>query len=468
MVLDPATASARDVDPPLDDASLRNNVRRQHDWEPLVVEGTLPAEVEGTWIRTGPGIFERFGRRVEHAFEADGVLVGLRIANGRAEGAVKVVEGPGWREEERVQASLYGSTAPWWRRLANGLRVRAKATGNTSLMHWQGRTFALMEASGPLEIDPRTLATLGPVDFDGVVRGAFSAHPHRVDRRRTTFNFGLRYGPRPALDLFAFPDRGQPRRLGRVPLPWNAMLHDFAVTDRHAVFVVCPMKARLLRAVLGWRGISGIFAWDADAEAQLVVVPLGDVERSVRIPIAPRFVFHLANAYEEHGEIVVDVVQYPDAAIVTAISGSNEEHRGGRAHLQRLRVDPAARRLRSDEPLWDASCEFPIVAPAQVGEPYDALWLVAGEGDARGLARLDPRSGAVDGWLAPRGNLATEPMHVASRNGPGYLVSLVLDATIPESYFAVFDAGAVSAGPLARIWMSQPLHATYHGVHIPA
>jgi all-trans-8'-apo-beta-carotenal 15,15'-oxygenase len=456
--------------PAFDDSSLRSTVGRFHAWEPLRTEGTLPAELRGTWIRTGPGVFERFGRRVEHAFEADGVLVGLRIADGRAEGSVRVVESPGYRAEQRAEASLHGSTASWWRRIGNGLRRRTKATGNTSLMHWQDRTFALMESAGPLEIDTRTLDTRGLVDFGGVVSGPFSAHPHRVATRRSTFNFGLHYGPRPFLELYALPDTGHARRLGRVALPWNGMVHDFAVTEHHAVFIICPVKLRVLRAALGVRGFSGIFRWDPHAEAQLLIVPLADIEHPLRLPIEPRFVFHLANAHERGRELVVDLVQYPDLEVLTALSGNSDEPRRSRSRLQRLRVDLASRTLRADETLWDAACEFPIVPAAQVGAPYEALWVTSGDATARGITRIDPRSAAVEEWRPDAGTLATEPMFVP-RDAPssidGWLVSLTLDATRPESCFAVLDAAAPSAGPIARIWMGQALHSTYHGVHVP-
>ena len=377
-----------------------------------------------------------------------------------------MVEGPGYREEQRVAKALYGSTAPRWRRIANGLRGRTKATGNTALLRWQDRTLALMEAGGPLEIDPGTLDTKGPFDFGGVVTGPFSAHPHRLASRRTTFNFGLEYGRVASLVLYALPDVGPARRLGNVALPWNGMVHDFAITERHAVFVICPIKIRMVRALLGWAGISGIFGWYPDAGAQLLVVPLDDLEHPIRIPIDTRFVFHLANAFERDGELAVDLVQYPDADVLGSLSGNSTQERRSRSQLQRLRVDLRGKKLIEDAPLWDHGCEFPVIPPAQLGGSYDALWMIHGSKDARGIVRVDPRDGSAKAWAAERGLLATEPMFVPRSGHEGWIVSLVLDATIPESFFAVLDASDPAAGPIARIWMGQPLHYTYHGVRV--
>src|SRR6185295_13889150 len=57
---------------------------RQHGFEPLEVEGTLPAELRGTLFRNGPGQFGQFGRRYGHPFEGDGAVTAIRLGGGRA------------------------------------------------------------------------------------------------------------------------------------------------------------------------------------------------------------------------------------------------------------------------------------------------------------------------------------------------------------------------------------------------
>ena len=100
-------------------AALTRNLRREHGFEPMEVEGTLPPDLEGTLYRVGPGLFERFGRRVNHPFEADGAMSAVRIADGQAKGAVRVVRGRGFQEEERAGRHLYSSRARLVDRLSN-------------------------------------------------------------------------------------------------------------------------------------------------------------------------------------------------------------------------------------------------------------------------------------------------------------------------------------------------------------
>ena len=100
------------------------SIAREHGFVPLRVEGGLPPELEGTLVRTGPGLYESFGQRVAHSFEADGALMGVRLSGGKAEGAVRIVESEGLLEERRRGRPLFGSRAPALTRLSTASRER--------------------------------------------------------------------------------------------------------------------------------------------------------------------------------------------------------------------------------------------------------------------------------------------------------------------------------------------------------
>src|SRR4051812_8636557 len=65
---------------------------REHGFEPLRVEGQLPAALSGALYRTGPALFSSYGTRYGHWFDGDGAVSAVRFADGRAEGAVKLVQ----------------------------------------------------------------------------------------------------------------------------------------------------------------------------------------------------------------------------------------------------------------------------------------------------------------------------------------------------------------------------------------
>ena len=153
-------------------------VTREHGFEPLTVEGTLPSCLSGTLYRNGPGRFEVSGQRVPHPFDGDGAVDAIRISGGQAHHALRMVNNPSLAVESRLGRPLGGFGLKSDRPLLDLLRRRFRNAANTSVLPWQGRLFALWEAGLPTEVDPENLETLGETDL-GIIPETFSAHPHR-------------------------------------------------------------------------------------------------------------------------------------------------------------------------------------------------------------------------------------------------------------------------------------------------
>ena len=86
MVAAPTTppSSRGSVSGPIEGRALvahlwSSDLPREHDFEPLTIEGTLPRSLRGTLYRNGPGQFGQFGTRYTHPFEADGAVTAVRI-----------------------------------------------------------------------------------------------------------------------------------------------------------------------------------------------------------------------------------------------------------------------------------------------------------------------------------------------------------------------------------------------------
>src|SRR5262245_39764286 len=271
---------------------LFRDVPREHGFEPLRVEGALPRELAGALYRTGPGLFGSFGQSYDHLFESDGAVSAVRLADGRAAGALRVVQSRGLAEERAAGRPLYGSAAPRLRRIANALGPRAKNVANTNVVSWKGRLFGLVESSRPTELAPDTLATLGETDLGGAVFETFTAHPHLVAARRAIYGFGVRFGRAPALAIYELPARGAARRLGEVALASNTVVHDFIATERHLVFAIGPARLRALRILLGEASADRFFAWEPDRGSEIIAVPIDAPSEVVRFRTEPFFVWH--------------------------------------------------------------------------------------------------------------------------------------------------------------------------------
>jgi all-trans-8'-apo-beta-carotenal 15,15'-oxygenase len=452
-------------------AALRQNLRRPHGFEPLEVEGTVPEDLRGCLYRVGPGLFERFGVTVAHPFEADAAMHAVRFGE-RTEGAVRVLESAGYLEEQAAGRRLYGTGAGWLRNFSGNFRRRSKNTANTSVWLHDGQLYALMEGGRPTKIDRDSLAVLGEEDFDGVLRSTFSAHPHRVAALATSFNFGVRYGREHLLDVYAMPDHGGARRLTSVAMPWSALVHDFIATQTHLIFAICPVRIAIFRALLGVTNFERLLVWEPERGTQLLIVPLADPDAVVRIEAEPLWVWHFVNAFDDAGELVVDLCRYADFGTLAAIrTGRDKATEASLPLFHRARIDARRKRMTSEQ-RHDAPAEFPRVHPRVAGARHRFAYILGAE-DGRDCIRvLEVESGRASTWLPEHPTALSEPIPVVRGDRPGdergvWLLTTGLDEARERSFIAVLDAENLERGPIAKAWFDQPLPLSFHGAFDP-
>jgi all-trans-8'-apo-beta-carotenal 15,15'-oxygenase len=428
---------------------------REHGFEPLRVEGRIPDGVHGTLYRCGPARFSIGGEPYLHWFDADGAVTAVRFGK-EVEGATRVVETRWLRTERAANRQLYRSYA----QLGRGWRrwfTLPKNPANISVMPWDGQLLALWEAGLPIALDRDTLETQGETTLDGQIGPTFSAHPHRV--AGTLFNFGVRYGAKFTLDLYAF--NHKPQRIGSLPLPRPTLIHDFIATQRHLIFFCPPIRLRVARLLAGFAPFDDNLAWEPQHGTEVVVVPLDDPDQPIRFTVPPFFQWHFINAWEERAGILkVDYIPYDDFE-------TNDWF--GRAPYDPPTPPPASRYARATldlaaktmevETLSTAFCEFPAIHPADAGVWHDRVWfLCLDKGLPPALCRFDPAT--RDMRTVPLGSehVPSEPVVVGK-----HVLSLVYDGTRDASYVAVIDAERAEDGPVARIWFDHAIPFPFHG-----
>lgn len=442
---------------------LLKSLSRAHGFEPLRVEGRIPDALRGTLFRAGAGLLERFGKRVGHPVEADGAITAVRFDENGAQGACRIVESAGYREEEAAGKFLYGSAASFLDRVRAARKGSGKTTGNTTAWLWQNRLFALMEGGLLQEMDQGSLETLAATDL-GVVSRAFSAHPHRVAPLRTTFNFGVRYGRRMEIDLYALPDEGPASKLGTVEAPWQSMMHDFIATERHLILFLGPAKLNLWRALVR-SDVGTMFQWKPELGARLIVVPLDAVDKPKTIELDPCWVWHFANAFETAEGPCIDFCRYPELSFddIGAV-----EFSGPLPRLTRLQLDLATSKTH-ETTLFDLPCEFPQLHPEVQGARHRTVFVQterAGSGPRQpGITRVDLESESASEWSLPEGHMPSEPVLVPRGEGDDdvFVLDLVYDGTSDHSYVAVLDGQRLEDGPLATVHFDHAIPATFHG-----
>ena len=297
----------------------------------LEVTGSIPPELRGVYMRNGPNPKSGYS---PHWFMGDGMLHGVRLEAGRAR----------WYRNRYVRTRTLTEGAEFVD--GNGNIDRSAGVNNTNVVQHAGRVLALVESSYPVEVG-RELETVGLCDFGGRLTTAFTAHPKPCPVTGEFHFFGYSFLP-PFLTYHVLDRAGALVKSEVIEVNGPTMMHDFAITDRHAVFMDLPVVFDLELAMQQ----RFPYRWSDDYGARLGVMPRGGSNADVRwFDIAPCYVFHPLNAYADGDTVVIDVARYRDL-------WRDGPEGVAPASLWRWTIDLAAGRV-SERQLDDRAIEFP-------------------------------------------------------------------------------------------------------------
>jgi carotenoid cleavage dioxygenase-like enzyme len=424
----------------------------------LEVDGALPPELTGLYVRTGMNPKSGWSA---HWFLGDGMVHGVRLEGGRA----------AWYRNRWVRTKRFEQPG-----VGGGLDDPAGGTGNTAVVAHAGRILALEEGHQPWEIDAE-LGTVGLCDFDGTLRTSLTAHPKvdPVTGELLAFTYTNIGGPNPL--YLRFDATGRLVSSEHIATPGLPMMHDFAVTEQHVVFLDLPVCFSFAGVEAG----DAIpFRWDPDYGARLGVLPRTGPGADVRwFEIDPCYVFHTVNAHDVAAadgsgrveRIVLDACRMGP----TWVAGPDDFAPPG--NLTRWTIDLTAGTVH-EERIDDRGADFPRVDDRLVGRPARWAWL-AGFGDGTGsgsvetgrsIYRYDLHTGDVVAARFPHGGVG-EPVFAPAGPGAaedeGWVLAYVHDESAGATDFVVLDASAPGDGPVARIRLPQRVPYGAHGAWIP-
>lgn len=438
--------------------------------------GRIPEGLDGVWWRNGPGRFERGGVAYGHPFDGDGLVVRLDLGPTGGHVRTRFVRTPEWVAEQRADKILFrgfGTERPGgW--LANVMRLRFKNAANTSVMWHAGRLHALWEGGAPTRLDPVTLETLGLDDLDGALHGrglappTFSAHPCRDFETGTLYNFGLRWGLRQRLVIYAIDAQGAARVERTIALDQLTFIHDFMMTPHWFVFLLPAVRFDVARMVLGLSTPVRSLRGTPGAAMTALLVPR-DGGEPIAIETTPGFVFHQAGAFEDaHGHVVCDVMRLDGVPELDHLDTLFEpSSTSGCALPVRLVLDPRARVMISATQLAETATELPVTAAAN-GLPYRSFWATASSLGRHqpyhsALVRIEPERGVVarrDMFPA----LPSEPCFVRSPDArhdeDGWLLTVIHRPGAAAELW-ILDAETLTIE--ARLGLPSPLPPGLHG-----
>ena len=445
---DPAVPLIVDPDRPW---WLQNNfepVSREIEAFDLPVEGSLPPELTGLYVRNGSNAQSGVSG---HWFLGDGMLHGIRLEGGRAS----------WYRNRWVQTSLYLRDTDF---IGAGPPIGGNNQSNVSVVFHGGKLLSSGEVGAAYHIDHRTLDTVGVEDFDGKLNTSFTAHSKIDPATGYLHFFGYWFAP-PYLTYHVADRSGAIIHSTEIDLPASSMMHSFAITERDVLFWDLPVLFD--PGSFATRGFP--YAWNADHPARIGVLPLGGTGDQIRwVEIEPCYVFHELNACRQGDQIVLDVSRV-DRMFDDADFASGEHA------IHRWRIDTAGDSLGfRDEILLDRRADFPIHDRRFTGRPTRHGWLTALRDhpdtfDSGGVLHLDEARGDIREWDPGPNQHAGEAFFVpgGSGEGEGWLMTYVYDHARSQSSFVVLDAQNIARGPIARVALPQRVPYGFHGEWIP-
>jgi carotenoid cleavage dioxygenase len=425
----------------------------------LQVRGRLPDDLRGTFYRNGPN--PRFMPHPDdpyHWFDGDGMVYAFHFAGGRVSLRNRWVRTPKFLAEAKAGRRLFG--------VFGNPRFNDPAaapgdydTANTHIWPHAGRLFALMEGKPPTELDPETLETIGYEHFAGAVNGPFTAHPKQDPQTGELFGFG--WGAKglgsTALRYNIIAADGGQARTEWLEQPYCSMMHDMVLTENFVVFPCLPLTVSLQRAMQG----KPPAAWEADKPAYFGVLPrYGAASEITWIEADPRFAYHVANAFERDGEIVIDVAGSAKAPLMADADGNRPTEAESRLVLKQWVVGRDRKTVR-DAAIDDMGVQFPRIDDRRNGRDYRYIYVngAAKAGAARlegfdTVSRFDRQRNARDDFTVAGGYFG-EPVFVpkadAAAEDAGYVLALLYQPELAASALLVFDAAGIANGPVAEI-----------------
>ena len=436
------------------------NLDDEHSYwfEDTQIEGDVPSDVRGTFFRNGPGR-QRIGEtNYGHWFDGDGMLCAFGFNERGVHFQNRYVRTPKYVAETEAQAVRYrgfGTQLP-----GGVLGNLGRPTGNpanTNTIWHGGQLLALYEGGKPWGVDPATLATTGEVNFDGALKRpeVFSAHGKVHNRTGDYINFGAGVtgiglkGPKPCLHIYRINAGGELYKRNAVPIETFPFCHDFALTDKYAVFFMGSIVFdSILPVVLGAKSISDQIGFKPSVPMQVLVVDLDTLEEVKRFETDPGAMIHFGNAYDRGDEVVVDGMYASDFeanATLTDVFNPDGRFNGGTYKRYVLNMQTGA---MGAETVCEVESEFPTFNPHYGGVEnsvtYTACSVYTGANSFfNGIQRIT-HDGDAQLVELPKGVYGAEPMfaqaHGATREDDGYLLEVVYNGWTHQSELHIFRA----------------------------
>jgi carotenoid cleavage dioxygenase len=448
---------------------------REWDAEPVVVQGEVPTDLDGTYLRNTENPVHP-ALSAYHPFDGDAMLHMIEFRDGRAAYRNRFVRTDGFLAEADEGQALWSGVlelpddAP--RTDGWGIRGRMKDASSTDVVVHRGEALTSFYFCGDLyRTDLSTGATLGKQDWNGAAPDwGISAHT-KVDPATGELLFFSYSKEAPHLRYGSVDAEGHLQVLVDVPLPGARLPHDIAFTEHHVILNDFPLYWRedLVEAGLH------VPKFHRDLPSRFAVLRRDGTGPIRWFEADPTFVLHFVNAYEDGDQIVMDgfFQGCPQPSAKGAASLEEAAFRsicldGLQTVLHRWRFDLTTG-ATTEEHLSDRFTEFGMMPLGLQTRPHRYVYAATGE-EGRflfdGLVKHDVVTGREETITFGPGVYGSEtvvvPRPLATDEDDAYLVTFTTDVARDESCCVVYAASDLAGGPLCTLRLPERISSGTH------
>ncbi|MDR2215450.1 MAG: carotenoid oxygenase family protein [Nevskiaceae bacterium] len=459
---------------------MSGNVNRsEHTLYDCEVDGKLPADLNGAFYRVGPDPQYPKPTALDYdiAFDGEGHASMFRISNGHVDYLSRWVKNERWKAQHAARRSLYGVYRNPYTDDPS-VRGKSRATQNTQVWYHNGRVLAMKEDSMPAALDPHTLETLdGDYRFDGKLEGdTFTAHPKNDSHTGNLLAFGYEARGLGSSDIHVFEIDPAGRTIWSawVKAPYTSEIHDYAITEKHVIFLVYPLAylgdEKMREGGLHW-------GWDSTKDTYLGVMRRGGDGKDIQWAKGPQTMCtHVMGAWSDGNTAYVDM-DGGDANQFPFFPNLHEPYDAAKAtgRVRRFSFDTSKKKPGQ----FDMKVMYPEYTGALARQddryhtvPYRYGFLMGGGPEGRGWLRFDHQTGKTDlfnpGPDASASEMCFVPRRKGAAEGDGYLVGVVSrNKESGRSDLVVVDAQHMSEGAIATIKLPYRAAPQVHGFWVP-
>ncbi len=409
----------------------------------LAVDGEIPQELHGMLTQIGPNPLGNS----PHWFLGHGMVHGILL-----------------RSKQAVRYRSRWIRTPYLDDPRRGLDRPENSPANTNIVVHGGRILVLEERHLPYEINS-DLETIGPVDFDGALKSALTAHPKICPESGELLAFS-HDTDESAITYHRFDTAGNCVFSQVVEFPKPVMIHDFAMTSDHVIFLDLPVVFEPQSAG------SLPYRWDDGHTARIGLMNRhgGAVQW---FEIEPCYVFHTINACSIGNRVTLDACRYP------SLWEGGVDNFTSPAMVHRWTLNTAAGEVR-EETLFDVRCDFPSIDNRMLGKPNRYAYVSTMVDEERGsiqhghrVVKLDFVTGTTEHHHFGVSRYVCASAYVprcaeAQDEDDGYVLAIVYERTRDTSELVILDAKSLADEPLATVALPVRVPFGFHSSWIPA